>query len=544
MLHLPRVRRGRFQRAAVAAAACAAASAGWAADLPSGNPDLELRWDNTLKYSAAWRVKEQSAGLTGLPAAINQDDGDRNFDKGLISNRLDLLTEFDAVYARRYGLRLSGAGWYDQVYESSNDNPGLSQNQTSVPYNEFTAATRRLHGRKVDLLDAFVFAGVDLGSAKLNVRLGRHSLQWGESLFFGANAIAGAMAPVDVIKLQSVPNTQFKEAIRPVPQLSAQLQLTRKVSLGAYYQFQWEANRLPAVGSYFSSQDMLPDGAERIRLGPVLSAPRLADMKPKDRGQGGVQLRFQGDEVDYGLYLVRFHSKSPGPVPVLLSPQAPLPIGYYQVYHQGIVALGASASRTFGDVNVALEGSLRRNQDLASTAGAEFGAVTHDNSGNPAYAVGKTAHLNLSTIWTVPSTPVFPEASLTGEVIWNRTLSVTKNAYALDPKSTRDAYAMRVLFEPTYRQVLPGLDLSVPVGVGYSPRGSRSRALGLALPPENGGDFTLGLNASYLDVWRFSLAYTTFFGAEALALDAANHFNWKQSLKDRDFVAFSVRRSF
>jgi hypothetical protein len=231
-------------------------------------------------------------------------------------------------------------------------------------------------------------------------------------------------------------------------------------------------------------------------------------------------------------------------VPVLLSPQAPLPIGYYQVYHQGIVALGASASRTFGDLNVALEGSLRRNQDLASTAGAEFGTVMHDNSGNPAYAVGKTAHLNLSTIWTVPSTPVFPEASLTGEVIWNRTLSVTKNEYALDPKSTRDAYAMRVLFEPTYRQVLPGLDLGVPVGFGYSPRGSRSRALGLALPPENGGDFTLGLNASYRDVWRFSLAYTTFFGAEALALDAGNHFNWKQSLKDRDFVAFSVRRSF
>jgi hypothetical protein len=173
---------------AAAAAACATFSSAWAIELQTGNPDLELRWDNTIKYSAAWRVKEQSAGLTGLPAAINQDDGDRNYDKGLVSNRLDLLTEFDAVYARRYGVRLSGAGWYDQVYQSSNDNPGLSQNQTSVPYNEFTAATKRLHGRKVDLLDAFVSAASTSAAPS-------STCAWAATRCSGARACSSAPTP-------------------------------------------------------------------------------------------------------------------------------------------------------------------------------------------------------------------------------------------------------------------------------------------------------------------------------------------------------------
>jgi len=53
---------------------------------------VKLRWDNTLKYSDAFRLKDQSRRLIADP---NSDDGDRNFDKGIISNRLDLLSELD-----------------------------------------------------------------------------------------------------------------------------------------------------------------------------------------------------------------------------------------------------------------------------------------------------------------------------------------------------------------------------------------------------------------------------------------------------------------
>ncbi|MGJ7542441.1 DUF1302 domain-containing protein [Variovorax sp. LT1R16] len=554
-------RRGiaRHRPAMWAAASCVCASNALAFEFETGNPDLSARWDNTLKYSAAARVKGQSSGLTSLP---NTDDGNRNFSKGLISNRVDLLSELDVVYAKRYGLRLSAASWYDDTYNRSNDNPGLAggafPNQVSAPYNEFTATTRRLHGRSIEALDAFVFGGFDLGQTRATVRLGNHSLVWGESLFFGANAVAGGMNPVDVIKLLSVPNTQFKEAIRPVPQVSAQWQLNPSLSFGAFYQFRWEPNRLPAAGSYFSGFDSNPEGGERLLLaGPgspfAANAGRLPDQRARNSGQGGVQVRWQGDESDFGLYLIRFHQRSHQQITNIGLASAsgggfiPGPIGYRLAYQEGITALGASASRTFGDVNLAAEVSVRHNQDLASTRANDTGFFTglnSDNSSKPAYAVGKTAHVNVNAMWTMPNSPLYNEASLVAEVAWNRVMSVTRNANALDPNATRDAVALRALFEPAYRQVLPGLDLSVPVGLGYSPKGSRSMALGAgALPPSGGGDFTLGVKGTYLGVWHFSLAYTHFLGGQGPLLDGSNSYSYRQYLKDRDFIALSVRRA-
>ena len=139
-------RRARLKRAhvrtAIAAAVlthCAILPQAWALEIATGNPDVKLRWDNTIKYSAAWRLKDPSDMLVNNPpASINQDDGDRNFGKGLLSNRLDLLSELDASY-KSFGIRLSGAGWYDDVYNKSTDNNSpFTSNAVSVPNDRFT----------------------------------------------------------------------------------------------------------------------------------------------------------------------------------------------------------------------------------------------------------------------------------------------------------------------------------------------------------------------------------------------------------------------
>ena len=80
--------------------------------------------------------------------------------------------------------------------------------------------------------------------------------------------------------------------------------------------------------------------------------------------------------------------------------------------------------------------------------------------------MGKSAHINLSALWTLPQNPLFNEGNFTGEVAWNRVLSVTNNAAALDANATRDAYALRMQIEPLYRQVAGGLDLGVPIEPG------------------------------------------------------------------------------
>jgi hypothetical protein len=565
---------------AAATAAVLAAQAG-AAEIDVGNSDVKLRWDNTVKYSAAARVgKPHDTLLTGN---VNNDDGDRNFGRGLISNRVDLLSEADVTF-RGFGARVSGAAWYDTVYNRDNDNPGFAggafPNQTSSGQNQFTQKTRDLHGRKAEFLDAFVFGTFELGESRTSLRLGQHSVLWGESMFFGANAIAGGQSPVDITKLLSVPGTQFKEAIRPVPQLSSQLQLTSNLSLGAYYQFRWQPNRLPAVGSYFSNVDTAADGAEQILLpqasnGGIFldgNAQRQADMRARNSGQGGIQLRYHGDDADVGAYLIRFHNKQfqqvsnlgvrqviyvPGPgcvVPGSFSTGPTscgmvAPTSYRLVYHEGITALGLSASRTFGDVNLASEISYRHNMDLASSLAADasaLGGAPINNTDNPGYAVGNTLHVNVSTLWQVPSTPMFREATLAGEIAWNRVLKVTKNAAALDPIATRDAVAMRFVLEPTYRQVTSGLDIGVPIGLGWAPKGSRSMAVGPGvMPSDGGGDFSIGLNGTYLDAWRFSLGYTHYFGpSDTFITGADNHYSYQQALKDRDFVALSIRRTF
>lgn len=551
----------------------------YAFEVQTENSDVKFRWDNTVKYSSALRLKSADAALMSNP---NTDDGDHNFKKGLISSRLDLLSEIDVSY-RDIGARVSGAAWYDSIYERNNGNPGFAggafPNQTSVASNQFTAATKKIHGSNAEFLDAFVYGKLDLGKQRVAVRAGKYAQQWGESLFLGANAIAGGMGPVDVVKLTSVPNTQFKEAIRPVQQISGQVQLTSDISIGAYYQYRWQPNRLPAVGSYFSQIDIVPDGGEQLLLaGPgsifAANAPRLDDQRARNSGQGGFQFRYRADETDYGLYLIRFHNKNfqsvtniglvPTTIPAAACSAAlhaqGIPIGtacflaggptsYRLAYHEGINAFGGSASHAFDGVNLAIEASIRNNQDLASTGAVDLSALgvgaAANNSGNPAYATGNTAHVNISGIWSFQPNALFRESTFTGEIAWNRVLHIARNPSAVDPLATRDATAFRGVFTPAFRQVLPGLDLELPIGLGFSPKGSRSMALGSgALPPDGGGDISIGVETTYLNVWKAGLNYTHFFGSEGTFLNAANGYSYKQSLHDRDFVSFSIRTTF
>jgi hypothetical protein len=518
-------------------------------EIDAGNPDLKLRWDNTIKYSNAFRLDGQSSQLTSRP---NHDDGDRNFDRGLISNRFDLLSEFDVAY-KNVGARISGAGWYDSVYNRDNDNDSpATANALSVRNDEFTRDTEKLHGRKGELLDAFVFTRFDIGDAKATVRAGRHALVWGESLFFGANGIAGGMAPIDAVKAASVPNTQFKELIRPTEQLSGQLQLTPDISIGAFYQLRWEQTRLPASGSYFSVLDIISDGAERLIAAPNPVVPggqplaffRQQDMKAKDSGQGGVQVRFRAGETDFGLYAIRYNDKTPQ---IYLRPGAVAPdfatgqIGTYQwVYPEAIRAFGASASHTFGDYNVAAEVSTRRNTPLNSDA-VTIVDGSGDNAGDARYAVGNSLHAQISWLATLGPSFISNEADFLGEIAWNRLLSVTKNREALNPLADRDAANIRIAYEPRYRQVFPGVDLSVPIGLGF---GIGNSSVVGAFNGDKVGDLSIGVTALYLNEWRGGITYTHYFGPGGTSLDADGHITFKQSLKDRDFIALSLQRSF
>lgn len=528
-----------------------------AMELQADNPDLKVVWDTTLKYSTAYRLSSPSNAIVGggnyNPSSANYfpntDDGDRNFKKGLISNRVDVLSEMDVSY-KNLGFRISGAGWRDSVYErGANANDAASTaNPTSVSSNQFTAATRDLMGQRVELLDAFVFGKFDFNGKPTTLRAGKHTVLYGESLMMGANGIAAAQAPIDVIKAMAVPNAQFKEFMMPVNQLSGQIQLAPSVMLGGYYMLEWKGDRLPASGSYFSGMDSVGTGGESLIVGSTGSSNlyfgREADMKAK-KPQGGLQFRFHSGEVDYGLYAVQWNDH--GPSGLYLHPTATtaatlngVRIGSYQwAFHEGIRALGGSFSTTLGSVNLAGETSVRYNTPLNSDAGVDMAGA--NNSDNPLYAVGKSAHANLNWIASLAPNFLARETDLVGEIGWNRRLSVSKNAAAMNPNATRDATNVRLVFEPKYRQVISGLDLSVPIGLGYGLAGNSS-VVG-AFSGRHTGDFSVGINGSYLDVWRFGLNLTTYLGTAGPFIENG-HQSFKQHLSDRTYVSFNLRRTF
>ncbi|MCV4264318.1 DUF1302 domain-containing protein [Pseudomonas capsici] len=509
--------------------------------LDTGVEGLSTSWDNTVKYSNAWRLNERADNITASSPNPNRDDGDRNFSTGLISNRFDLLSQLDIKY-RDVGARISGSAWYDTVYNESNDNnsPGTA-NPVSVDYNEFTDKTRDLHGRDAELLDAFVYGAQDIGSTRLSLRLGQFNQIYGESLFFGANGIAAAQGHVDIVKLQSVPGSQFKEILLPTKQFSFNWQLTDTISVGAYYQFEWNKTRLPGSGSYFSTGDFIGEGAERLFFagGPLL---RGDDIDARDSGQFGGQVRFALDDWEFGLYAARYHEKTP------IWYFRPGFLGgdnsFINVYPEDVKVFGTSFSTTVGEANVAGELSMRVDTPLAPTGGVVVtGDMSGDNHSNPLYPVGDSLHAQVSMINVYGGSALWDGASLAGEVAFNRRLKIKQNAQNLDPNTTRDAYSLRFTFEPQYFQVIPGVDVQVPITVGYTPYG-RSSVTPQAFAPEHGGDFTVALKADYQKQWYASLSYTNFFGDGGPVIDGNANYTYEQSFKDRDFVAFSIQRTF
>ena len=108
-----------------------------------------------------------------------------------------------------------------------------------------------------------------------------------------------------------------------------------------------------------------------------------------------------------------------------------------------------------------------------------------------------------------------------------------------------------MIFEPQYFQVLPGLDLSVPIGLGYNFGGRSSAIANFAGGASSAGDYSIGLKGKYQNAWNVALTYTDYFGAEKTFTETTvagagtpRQLTFGQSLRDRAYVAFNVSRTF
>lgn len=372
----------------------------YAYDFTTGFGDLTGSWVSNLTAGAGIRTKSPSCSLTGDPDAygcgaaanVNQwgsgDAGDLNYRKGqpfstYISATSELLL---TMPSEGYKFMIRGTGMYDFLVADTARTPLSSTALAQVQY-------------PVQLLDLWGEKDFTFNGQPAHVRLGNQVINWGESYF-----ASGGINQTNSLDIQKIliPGSQLKQALLPAPMLSFASGLPNGFSTEAYYQFQWNGNRYPPVGTFWSVGNSFGRGAgpttisstnvnvngvdagtiagsgsgnsttlSGVNTGLVngvyagapynsIGVPTTSVLPSEYKPQFGVKLNYKPKNIDvnFGFYYENYTDKSP----VLSS----LPNGSAQFsYLENRQLFGASANFGLGDWAIGTELSYRPHDAVA-----------------------------------------------------------------------------------------------------------------------------------------------------------------------------------
>ena len=263
-----------------------------AASIETGIEDFQVTWVSNLTAGLGIRTKQPSCTLTGDPNAFgcgasantamwgNGDDGDLNYRKGQPFSAYTSFTSelLMAMPERGYKFLIRTTGQYDFGVNDT-DRTALSADAKSQAVDS------------IQLLDFWAEKDFNIGAQRAHFRLGNQVINWGESYF--ASGGVNATNSLDIQKLL-IPGTQLKQALLPAPMLSFATSMPDGFTADAYYQFLWNSNRYPPVGTFWSTSNVYGRGA-----GPAsynynnfniagLSAPTIAAMQGLNPGSSQV----------------------------------------------------------------------------------------------------------------------------------------------------------------------------------------------------------------------------------------------------------------
>ncbi|RDH44855.1 DUF1302 domain-containing protein [Zooshikella ganghwensis] len=383
--------------------------------------------DTTLSYGAMWRVEGRDTHRYGNDTGpthddVNTNDGNRNFDTGMVSSVYKINSELKLNY-KNYGAFVRGRAFYDTEimdkdtdWSDTNDRFNrrfpdyFDQAGTNRAADAFDSDVEDLIGKDASIMDAFVFGNFYIGDMPLDVRFGKQVLNWGEGIFYRDSI--NTINPIDAAQF-ALPGSELKDVLIPQMALSFNLGITENLSMETYYMMEWDESIVPPVGSYFSNNDIFADGATfgyNKLTNPVTGAKYLeaqkqiykdngvniegdylvvADLRGKknarDSGQWGVNFKFFAEELnetEFGFYFVNYHSQVPfaeagirtGSVldAVGIFPMNPLATlhvmsnGVYanRVYPEDIRMFGLSFNTTVGNTSIAGELTYRPNMPM------------------------------------------------------------------------------------------------------------------------------------------------------------------------------------
>ncbi|WP_420427559.1 DUF1302 domain-containing protein [Algiphilus sp.] len=337
---------------------------------------------------------ERLANAPGAPS-VNGDDGNLNYDQWDIVQAPFRINQDFTLSFGNFGVFGRWLWFYD--FENNDftefapnritpdnlddvvitDDPRISNRYLDAVFGPGgEVRSKRTQGRTLEqigtnfqLLDLNFFGRIPLdlpfiGEKDLIFRLGRQTVNWGESTVLVINSVNQAN-PANVNNLFRTGFT-LDEVFTPVGMAFASINLTNTLSLEAYYQYEWDSVEIPPQGSFFSfldfgtpnigqqpQSDRLAPGAfdgqtrfpsdevvvgsfnssfggaaeDPFFLGANLdnalstltpttaSIPRLPDDKARDQGQWGVGLKWFLPNLnfgtEFGFFFMNYHSKLP-----------------------------------------------------------------------------------------------------------------------------------------------------------------------------------------------------------------------------------------
>ncbi|MGY2399583.1 DUF1302 domain-containing protein [Pseudomonas sp. SDO5271_S396] len=288
--------------------------------------EIEGQFDSSLSVGASWGMRDADKKLVGTPnggtgQASTGDDGRLNFKKGeTFSKIFKGIHDLELKY-RDSGVFVRGKYWYDfELQDEDREFKPIS--------NHHRDEGARSSG--YELLDAFVYHNYSIADLPGNVRVGKQVVSWGESTFIG-NSI-NSINPIDVSAFRR-PGAEIKEGLIPVNMLFASQSLTNQLTVEGFYQLNWQNTVVDNCGTFFGNDVVAHGCNSNYTVGNPAIAPlqplaaafgqgfqvtnegvvvqRGRDREARDGGQFGAALRWLGDDTEYGLYFMNYHSRTP-----------------------------------------------------------------------------------------------------------------------------------------------------------------------------------------------------------------------------------------
>ncbi len=209
--------------------------------------EVEGVFNFSVAYGILARVEERDSDLIGVgnggnAPSVNFDDGNLNYDEGIVANQVRGSAEV-ALRWRNFGAFVRGYGFYDFENElGGGRRTGLSDD------GKWAVSSG------ADLQDAYLTANFSVADVPMQLRVGNQVVNWGESSFlrFGIDTVN----PIDLVALAQ-PTTTARDLFVRQGMIWGVANPTEHIAVEAFYQYDWEPVALPPVGWFLSADDLI-----------------------------------------------------------------------------------------------------------------------------------------------------------------------------------------------------------------------------------------------------------------------------------------------